>query len=334
MKVKNEFIKIKMGKKTVTLHNLILDSYLKEIKNIQFQTNTVPTDIKLTAISFMIDDEIYISPEQEYSPIDFNFTQTGAIQSISYVGGTAIVDYYYNINRNRIIDYIGSKITAIAFAYSSNGYKYGAIVDTSNYDLYIVEDTELQVTRRDIFQTDGFYYSSESVNAILHMFPKNGIYYTQGGQSYQEAEWGVLKSVGLGVSINHIDEEYDISDYESELTDTDFGYEINRVLKIDRDKEGLFPDTDLYPALDLYPERIIREPLYPSLDIYPSIEEYPREVPYQYVQLKYQVYRYTENPYSTEQGIHALDKYYIISNIINPSYRKIKENVKYERATS
>ena len=334
MKVKNEFIKIKMGKKSITLQNLILDNYLKAVKNIQFTTNTTPTDIKFELVSFMLNNEIYISPEQEYRQSDFYFSQGGGKKEVSYVGGTAVVDYYYNINRNEIIDYLGAKITAIAFAYSNNGYKYGAIVDTSNYDLYIVEDSELQITIRDICQTDGFYYSNENVNAILHMFPDRHEYFTPNTQSYEVIRWGVLKSVGLGVSINNIDEEYDISDYEEELTDTEFGYEINRILNIEHANEGLFPDLDLYPALDLYPERVIREPLYPSNDIYPSIELYPREVPYQYAQLKYQVYEYTNDPYSENPEIHALNKYYIISNLINSKLYKIKEKVKYERATS
>lgn len=334
MKVRNEFIKIKTNKKCITLQNLILDNYLKAVKNIQFTTNTTPIDIKLTAISFILDDEIYISPEQEYSSSDFYFTQSGGLQAVSYVGGTAVVDYYYNINRNEIIDYLGSKITAIGFAYSANRYKYGAIVDTSNYDLYIVEDSELQITRRDIFQTDGFYYSNENVNEILHMFPKRRVYFTPNTQSYDVIQWGVLKSVGLGVAINNIDEEYDISDYENELINTDFGYEINKILTIEHDNEGLFPANNLYSSADLFPARVIREPLYPSKDLYPSIELYPRETPYQFAQLKYQVYEYTNDPYSENPGIHALDKYYIINNLINSKLYKIKEKVRYERATS
>jgi hypothetical protein len=168
---------------------------------------------------------------------------------------------------------------------------------------------------------------------MYHLFPYFQELYTPSTASYQRIQWGVLKSIGLGVTSAEMREEYPFIDYETDITQNDTEYEINTELTIEQVNEGLFPALDLYPDIDLFPARVITEPLYPSRDIYPGIDVYPRDVPYQYVQLKYQIYQYSNEPYSEEQGITALDKYYIISNVILPKQEKIKEKVKYERAT-
>lgn len=332
MKIKNDFIEIKLNNRVVTIRNHILEKYIIAIKDNQFKTEEQPKDLRLNFIYLKFDEPVSIS--EELQTTDFDLTFAGAKFDLNYAGNQIIADYYYLLSQETLRQYQGRKIASIGFGGSFENYSVsiGAVVDTSNYDLYVTENVDLKITRRDIFSTDGIFYTTDNVG-MYHLFPYFQELYTPSTASYQKIQWGVLKSIGLGVTSAEMREEYPFIDYETEITQNDTEYEINTELTIEQVNEGLFPALDLYPSTDLFPARIITDPLYPSRDIYPGIDVYPRDVPYQYVQLKYQIYQYSNEPYSEDAGIKALDKYYIISNVILPKQEKIKEKVKYERAT-
>ncbi|MBR2857753.1 hypothetical protein IKE96_00850, partial [bacterium] len=69
-----------------------------------------------------------------------------------------------------------------------------AVLDTSNYNLYLQENEFFTVVRKDIITTDADFYTEWSiVKAPAHLCPK-GIEKTSG--SYFNDNYGILKSVG------------------------------------------------------------------------------------------------------------------------------------------
>ncbi len=263
MKVKNEYVEISSGQRNIKIQNTILDTYLKEIPKIQFQREEVPTDISLSQIYFKFDTDIDVKPDMIVKTSDFDYSSSHTTRSSSHKGSTIVVDYTYLLEDLSI--HIGKKITAIGFGFiSGSGYKVGAIVDTRNYNIYIDKKNEIKVSRRDIFSTDGIFYGS-NVDGIMHMFPLM----TSGWRANTDYKWGVLKSVGLGISTNKIVEEYEFNNYNNELTIKDFGFDIDREFTIEHLNEGLFPEQSIYPSEEIYPERIIRKPIYPDINIYP-----------------------------------------------------------------
>lgn len=322
MRVKNKYIKLKIGNRSINFTNTIMDTYLEELMEIQFSKENHPYNIALQNIYFRFDNKLNFESNDEIDESSFDIRFLGANYNTSYIKEKIKVDYSYDIEQEELQQYAGHKITAIGFSFLKNSdYIIGAILDTSNYNIYVQDKIELRVMREDEFTTDGIFYSKD-IEGAYHLFPK----FNESWRTDIECEWGVLVSIGLGISTNIISEEYEINSNWINILQDVWGFEINRELIIEHSSEGLFPALDLYPALNLYPARIINEPIYPSENIYPSIDLYPVESPYQYVKLKYQLYKYDE-----DNGIQAEDKYYVINNVIDKTHNKIKEQVIYER---
>lgn len=322
MRVENKFIKLKMGNNSINFTNTIMDTYLRQLVDIQFSTGYPPYNIALQNIYFKFDEKLEFEPTDEINESAFDIRFLGANYNANYIKEKITVDYSYKIDQEELQQYVGHKITAIGFSFSmGESYIVGAILDTSNYNIYVQDKVELRVMREDEFTTDGIFYSKD-VEGAYHLFPK----FNESWRANIECEWGILVSIGLGISTNVISEEYPVNYNSITVLQNIWGFEINRELTIEKHSEGLYPALDLYPALNLYPARVINEPIYPSEDIYPSIDLYPVESPYQYVKLKYQLYKYDE-----DNGIQAENKYYVINNVIDKTYDKIKEQVIYER---
>ena len=111
--------------------------------------------------------------------------------------------------------------------------------------------------------------------------------------------------------------------YSSHITINNQTIDISDEFEIEYNSEGLFPAIDLYPSTTQYPERIISE-LYPSEDIYPGIDTYPVEAPYQYLQLRYKIYKQD----IVDGTITDTGDYYLLSKPIQRK-NKVKMNIEY-----
>lgn len=217
MKIKNEYVTIKTGKKNITLRNTIMNTYLSRFKsNTSEEYNYTQwfdrCYIKLdTPLSFEASDSVHV--------IDFNFYFTKLIREESISNNSSTINYYFTKNVNKIFNaltdneeyaskYVGRKITAIGFFSSEPfgimGMLAGAILDVSNYDIYYEEN--FSVTRRDTISTDGIFVSqSTNIEYPLHLkFINND----DGINTY-------ISHIGLGNSIDKISKIYKVGVYES-----------------------------------------------------------------------------------------------------------------------
>lgn len=332
MKIKNEYIIIKNGEKQVKLHNLILDWYIQRMVANQV-SNTYVDNLNMSYVFLKFDTAIEFNETSNINSRRFDIGIKNAYKSMEESTKNIIKKYTYKIEKgdkvleiateSNITDlsaYNGKQIMTLGFC--KIGYdRIYACVDVSNYGLYLDTDTTFEITRQDKFETDGELYSTSNiVNSPIHLAPLKPYFTNLGTTNFYFTK---LISVGFGITKNAMDEEHTLLPYAEHIeTGTDY-MNILDEYTIEYINEGLFPATDLYPANDLYPARIIQEPVYPSEELYPSIELYPMAVPYQYMQLKYEIYKDIYNPVDTET-------YYIVSIPINGK-RKIKMNINYER---
>lgn len=328
MKIQNKYIKIKNGDREIELHNTILKTYLFLLWQMQFVDASF-VDSEFVQVYFKFDDEMIVDFESQFEPSDFDANFLKKYVTKTYTGNVATVDYIFDIDKRFLSMWYGHKITAIGFG---TLYGIGAVVDTSKYDIYLYDNAELQIFRRDTYITDGLFSSNDGIKGLYHIM-QNGDYKWQNNNSKYVGEWGILKSIGLGVSKGVMLEEYNIKnpfEYPDEdviMSDDMQGFVINKELTVERISEGLFPATDLYPSSSLYPARVIENGLYPSNELYPAIDVYPASTPYQYVILKYEVYEYNG---FTDVSPSPTGKYYTISNKIPNNINKFKEQLRYE----
>lgn len=341
MRIKNDFIIIQNGKKQIKLHNTILNTYISKIINNQLTTDPDERASLIMNYAYLkFDSSLEFDKESNLQESDFDLKVIYYTTNTDISPKTIVNNYFYKVDNSQytvydissssyitdLSNYVGKKITAIGFGgnYQAQGIIY-ACVDTSNYNVYI-EDTNtiFSIARRDIISTDSIFYTPNNVKGPIHL--SDGQYHYDGGfPDYQLV--GILDSVGLGLNSYKMDIGISLNPYVEHIDVETNKIQLLDELVIEHYSDGLFPDLDLYPSTEVYPARIIQKPLYPSNDIYPGIEVYMLESPYQYIQLKYKVYKIdTIDGTTTDTG-----DYYLLSNLIGDK-EKIKMNIEYEEA--
>nr|DAE60862.1 MAG TPA: hypothetical protein [Caudoviricetes sp.] len=193
MKIRNELVSIKMGKKKYDFNNLILDEYLKRLTKAQLDEKdvnllTADTRACYCLIKF---DKVFedLSAESEIQNTDFDICLMGstiANQDISeqnitteYLYASDLIwDYSKQSADAQISDYYGKKIAAIGFNswWARGKVLVMAVLDVSNYNIYLQENQELSVTRKDIITTDALFYSNDKtkIPGPVHLAPYRG----------------------------------------------------------------------------------------------------------------------------------------------------------------
>lgn len=334
MKICNEYIKIKNGKKEQTFSNLILDSY-----------------IDLYADSFLK----FKKKTLTYCLLKFDTMQEITKESISMEYDTVLETNFFNINetyteKNIINDYVyktpvtemksikqfeGHQLTSIGFGeydFNKEEYVIYAFLDVSEYQIIIQEEQEFNITRRDKITSDLLFFSPFSeVKYPVHLTIR-GILETK-GWNYDEV-YSQLYSVGFGTTYNRIDTE------EILINDLDFRKEGTGIIALKGAQNyAKYPDLNLYPNQSLYPGRNIaglkdlkipddESKLYPNYELYPSIGLYPQKGTSKFVIYKFKLWRIIyEGLYSKTEDTGL---YYYQSQKINGK-GKINITIKYER---
>lgn len=245
MKIKNDEIIIKNGKRTYELKNTILNNYLTRFVLRQMNTNYNTAD-KQTAINVCLlkfETPIQFDETSEitnnmfdlgtlYVPELASETNVNATQIISGVTAQIKYDFIfspqqlytdYNIGRDGyfLSDYYNKKVTAIGFSGSGeNQDKVLAIIDVSNYNIYLQENEVLTVTRKDTVKSDSLFWSNdnEKVPGAFHLAPFGGeqvinqptIYNSNRSawHSFYDYAYGIIHSVGVSNRIDKIEKEY------------------------------------------------------------------------------------------------------------------------------
>lgn len=285
MRIKNDYIIIKNGKKETKIHNTILNIYLDHIIANQMELNpNNRKSLRLDYVYLKFDDELVFDKTSilnesdfdvrgEFYIYDYDISDTNIILDYSYKFQASYFDIY-DINQDDWIQslsaYVGKKITAIGFAGGDVENKtIYACVNTSGFGLYVeAPDEVFSVARRDIITTDTiFYCPTNLVDGAVHLFDGQYTYFPN--TFWAEFQLiGILDAIGVGILPIHMDITQTLLPYSSHITTNNQTIDISDEFEIEYSSEGLFPALDVYPATTLYPERVISE-LYPSEDIYP-----------------------------------------------------------------
>lgn len=318
MKVKNEYVQVKIGDKTYTKKNTLLDRFLQRIFKSQIDLQHSSAEISSCYIKLDtplvydninnvtrndFDIELFGGTNSGTSRNNFDFMSEKNKNSVKitynynpYSSNTFKYNkYYYEANQFEM--FIGRKITAIGFG---SGLLY-AIVDTSNMGIYIDATEKIQITRVDLYQSDGV---AKGIEFPLHLVNDNAHYQQKLYDNVQETTMAQLYSVGFGNVLGLMEEEYLINDVLDELGDTYISLNVNRAKK-----------TGHYPSEDLH------------LGFYPTLDNS------KYLIFKYRLYKeitISDTSGETTTTYEYLDEYYTMS-MTNETFGDINIKLKIER---
>lgn len=236
-KIKNVNIDIKIGNREYKLRNLILNTLLNSYANKlvtqydQMRTILGSCMLKFSNLGKVTSDSLIRCDtfDIEISTINISsFNSTNKIVN-KYIYNSEdgyIYDYSKGTSQNiRISDYRNQKIYALGFSFSGSDatLNVDAVLDVSNYDMYIYDDEEILITRIDEISTDAIFTSlHEKVKFPVHLsgqgikgiIPEQQIWDSNHVNSYiiYNNSYAKLTNFGFSNSIDNIEVEYDIKD--------------------------------------------------------------------------------------------------------------------------
>ena len=324
MIIKNEYVKIKNGKKETTLHNYIYDDYLALYSTTQYDVDESDVDNLLYKQGQKKMTECYVKFDTPIADItnattsdfevliyvnrqDFLGLQNGANVTYEYDFENGIdLDTMEQIDKS---DYYGKKITALGFGNLGLG-NIASCLDISNYEIYVLEDEGLYITRKDVITSEA---RCPDYEFPVHLSPigdvKNAVYNSTSG--LYEPKYAKIYSVGLSKTIGVEDEEYIIGeDIDIKvIDDTKFSFNL-----LKGENETIYPRTTLYAGTDIYPlPPYVDEELYPSNNIFPNFDVFPKDSNYKYIFYKFRLYLIHWNGIDPNTGsyeIQWLNQYY------------------------
>ncbi|MBP3464119.1 MAG: hypothetical protein J6K45_06550 [Clostridia bacterium] len=344
MKICNDLVEIKMGRKKYEFKNLILNNYLKRFAEKQLDMSgnrNFLKSIRLNYCFFKFDEPITnLNENTELTFEDFDICAVdGAktiIQDLSE-GGCSIKYTYefdwvmwdYNKHTatdNFISNYYGKKVTAIGFfthwlENASN--KACAVLDTSNYNIYLQENQGITITRKDIITSDALFWSSnKEITGPLHLAPIGGTPLLEQKEEWDvgytiitkpQRTYGILNMIGFSNFINEINEEITVNLLNPTISE-------KNELSFDS-IENYYNENSLYSSNTLYPGEV-----------------YAERENYKYVVFKYKVYQEVvyveknENGEYEQQYIVTDTGAYYLQSIEIKKYGLSNLKIKYERS--
>lgn len=339
MKIKNDLVSIKLGNKHYDFNNLILDEYLKRFAKAQLdkeKLDSIITNKELKYCLIKFDTEFSdLKNDTELHNQDFDICLLNSAKATQEISQNKITMQYHYAGQ-RVWDYskqaemgIGNykckKITALGFnsSWASDAvfeYKFPvcAVLDTSNYNIYIQDNQEINVSREDTITTDTLFYSN-SVKGPAHLAPRGlpqiinqeNIYNSDktAWQSFNDNAYGILYSVGLSSYHNYIDKEFVIGE--------DIQLEQSGAELIIKGLENYLSTENL---------------IYPSNNIHPSSNLYPIRSNYKYIILKYKIWQMVHSgTYDNVVATSTDTKCYYYQAFSIDKFGKANFKIKYER---
>lgn len=351
MKIKNELVSLKIGNKKYDFKNIILNEYLKRFALRQLDTTTLRYalhQVYLDTVFFKFDTPFEnLSPQSEVLPESFDIAFTGGCKSVITTATPNLITTKYTYDMNNYIydynkkkggnlsfdDYYDKKIVAVGFGTSFASFnkknKVCAILDTSNYNIYMQANQKLECARKDTVSTDAFFWSNDGrVKAPVHLCPCGGepLLYQDPYPGFREEDKkifmarsaiptkGCLYSIGLSSYTDYINEEFVI------------GKDINVV------QNG----TEL-SIQSINNDYNFEKKLSPNNLIYPSSNLYPIKSNYKYVIFKYKIYQeiekgvYGEDNTLNFEYVQTYTKSYYYQAIPIDKFGESNFKIKYER---
>ena len=231
MKVKNEYVRLKIGNKEITKKNMILNLYLKYLIDAQLGTDGSKVNTDISRIGIRLDSSLDVNEDSELIMTASNFqlqffnpkytiTKTPNTLQINYYADDSngiIYDSQYKL-LSELEELNGRKITGIAFGNTLRALTY---LDTTEYDLTFDNRLILEVSRLDILTTDGLASSLEGdLDYPFHLAQRKSAEYDENGNQL----FCQLYSVGFGMTPRLMNEEYPIGTYVTINRDDDYSY--------------------------------------------------------------------------------------------------------------
>ena len=327
-KVKNLSIDIKIGNREYKLKNLILNTLLNSyVKKLTIQYDQMRTVLASCMLKFSNLENITGDSLIRCDTFDICIT-TANINSLNsankiinkYVYNSEneyIYDYSKQTSQNiKISDYIGNKIYALGFSFAGTdgSLNVDAVLDVSNYDMYIYEGEEILITRIDEISTDAIFESlHEKVKFPVHLL----------GQGIE----GIIPPQELWDS-NHESSYIIYNNSHAKLTNFGFGNKPDNI-ELEYDIEGNYEVNE-----NIFSIKKIWSPkgLYPSQDLYPSDDLYPDDIPYEYLILKFKLFqKVAEGTYEDYIEVEKFTGAEYLQAIPLDKRGNIDLNIKYER---
>ena len=258
MIIKNNYVKVKQGKNEINFHNLILNKYLN-----RFAYSILSTaDKGLEACLINCTTQETITPSMNTMHWDFYLQEQNLYNNNDYKSEKKIItDYVYQSNYEmQITPHIGEKIYSIGFAKfidepaNPDGmdatFELYAILDVSNYNLYVQDSIEFVVEREDITTTElGFISDTETFP--VHLAPR-GIAYFDEVEETGVHEVAKLTAIGTGYNDTTPYNRYDILVLTVNRTDNVIKIQGINIPEI---SGGIYPSSNLYPSNTVYPQQ-------------------------------------------------------------------------------
>lgn len=314
MKIENEYVEIKIGNKTYTKQNMILNTYLNKIFNIQINNNYNDLGInycylKLDTPLENVDYDSELNGREDFDVLILTEYKPTIVTNNNYIkitykfGNSRLSYKNSNGNYEQIynLDILaGRKITGIGFG---SNYECMAFLDTNYMNIIINQGEKIMITRVDNIMSDGIAQGIEyPLHLINNIANKELSYVWIDGVGYPETTRGKLYSVGFGNKIGYMEEEYLINDVETNRDNNSITFNMSRTKKI-----GHYPSENLF------------------LGFYPTMDNS------KYLIFKYKLYRRYFNDLTEEYVVTELDKYYTM-NKPNEIFGNLEVKLKIERS--
>lgn len=220
MKIKNEYVKIKTNNKEITFNNMILDTYLRAMAEIQEDFDNKYWQTPFLAKCYVkFDRKLDFYEESILSTSDFDVEFNMINNYINNSANKNEIEYIYRTNNN----YNNKKITAIGF-FDENGDTCYACLDLYDYSLTIQETDNVSIVRKDIISTEATFNSNTSkIKFPIHLTPIPMEWYEENPKTTQEYPYyeGLVSahiySVGLGTNKNDMQKEILLDDNNVEF---------------------------------------------------------------------------------------------------------------------
>jgi len=286
MKIKNEYVEIKTGKKRYIKQNMILDIYLKRLFDMQYKTNHDTTMINACFLNFT--EPIDVQYDSILTENDFDVIMTNISDNDKYFKKISILnkntiklkyvfddtssfykDHSYG-TKSVLYDYINIPLYGIGFGYldpNDNGIVF-AYLDTSNMNIIINAEESLSVSRLDILQSDGMI---KGYDFPLHLVNDSAFYEMRyEGLRNKWVKKAILTNIYYGTYYGNV-EGLPITPTSIELEDNSVTYHVSRIKQ-----EGRILGQDLTLPFTLLPDNsktiVLQYDIYEQLtDDYSSI---------------------------------------------------------------
>ena len=303
MKIRNDLVSIKIGDKQYDFNNLILDEYLRAFAESQLSTekaNQINNSKELTCLLIKFDTPLQnLNEKSVLVNENFDVCAFSKITTEQEASNNKITTQYkYEIDKVLsytssnfaqpidISEYYGKKITALGFnvfrSKSTSIYtNVKAVLDTSNYNIYLQENQNFTITRKDIITADALFYSNDvnKVPAPLHLMPVNNKAVIEPNIIYNsdktlwitgsDVSFSTIHSIGLSSFIDKIDKEFIIGQ-DVEIVENGTKLAINNIENL-LSKYKTYLTSDLYLNSNLYPSKAEYEYLIVKYKVWQNI---------------------------------------------------------------